>query len=102
MTPSAPPRRVLVTYESTPSRDIYPRISDDLHRQLPLRNIHWKSSTRHIRTIQSLELKFSSFESVAAEQPQQMPVSLLERPYLHLLFVSCDVSNSIISYCSPD
>lgn len=60
------------------------KISPEVHRQLPLRNLHWKSASRSIRTIQSLHLNFkplSSFDDTTG---------LLERPYLNLLFVLCD------------
>lgn len=82
-------RRVTVSYEAVPGSGDWERIQPNVERHLPLTNLHWKSGSRSIRTIQSLALDlqpFSTFKEDAAA-----PVRLLERPYLHLLFVVCDV-----------
>lgn len=67
------------------------KILKDLKLQLPLRNLHWKSSTRTIRTLQSLNnLNFKPLFELNNNYNNNN--SLLDRPYLHLLFVICDVS----------
>ncbi|KAL9006889.1 MAG: hypothetical protein Q9188_000344 [Gyalolechia gomerana] len=45
-----------VTVEYTDPSGIYPVISRDLHRHLPLRNLHWNSATRPLRSIASLHI----------------------------------------------
>lgn len=45
-----------VTVEYTDPSGIYPVISSDLQRQLPLRNLHWNSATRPLRSIASLHV----------------------------------------------
>lgn len=87
-------KRVTVSYEAVPGHGDWDRIKADLERQLPLKNLHWKSANRTIRTIQSLELDFKPFSFYKDEQSNASPSRLLERPYLHLLFVVCDVSPS--------
>jgi trafficking protein particle complex subunit 10 len=58
---------------------------------LPLRNLHWKSSNRPLRSIQSLQVEMRQYSTSAEEQPHQMPISLLEKPYLNMMLVKCDV-----------
>ncbi|KAL8841792.1 MAG: hypothetical protein Q9170_000825 [Blastenia crenularia] len=45
-----------VTVEYTDPSDIYPVISGDLQRHLPLQNLHWNSATRPLRSIASLHI----------------------------------------------
>jgi hypothetical protein len=84
---------VSVSYDSVPTIQEWERIKPDVERHLPLNNLHWKSSSRTIRTIQSLALNFQPIASFDLQKPTNR---LLDRPYLHLLFVSCDVSSCII------
>ena len=91
MTAQQPERRVLVTYSAVPSLDVWQKVQPDLVAQLPLRNLHWKPSTRSLRTIQTLQLDLRALQSLAEEKTQHVPLNILERPYLHLLFVSCEV-----------
>lgn len=65
-------------------------IEAEVLRQLPLKNLHWKSKSANrpgISTIQSLQV---NFRPLASFDPK-VSLPLLERPYLHLLFVLCDV-----------
>ncbi|KAL8720330.1 MAG: hypothetical protein Q9225_002792 [Loekoesia sp. 1 TL-2023] len=48
--------RFLPLVEYTDPSSIYPVISGDLKRQLPLRNLHWNSATRPLRSIASLHI----------------------------------------------
>lgn len=59
---------------------------------LPLRNLHWKSSNRPLRSIQSLQVEMRQYSPSGDEQPHQMPISLLEKPYLNMMLVKCDVN----------
>jgi len=80
-----------VAYDALPSTADYESVRADVERQLPLRNIHWvrkSSATRTIRTIQALPL---DIRSLAAFGEAPTKPNLLERPYLYLLFVVCDV-----------
>jgi hypothetical protein len=83
--------RVRVSYEALPGPGDYEFVRSDVERQLPLRNLHWvrtSGANRSIRTIQSLPVDFRPLHSFGSNQGA---LSLLERPYLHLLFVVCDV-----------
>lgn len=77
---------VIVSYEVLGGD--WSKIALDVESQLPLTNLHWKSASRTIRTIQTLDLEFQPLITFSDELT---PVSLLDRPYLHLLFVICDV-----------
>ena len=61
---------------------------------LPLRNLHWKSTNRPLRSIQSLQVEMRQYAPSGDEQPHQMPISLLEKPYLNMMLVKCDVTLS--------
>lgn len=85
-----------VSYEALPGPGDYEFVRADVDRQLPLRNLHWVRTTganRTIRTIQSLSVDFRPLSAFGANQTA---LSLLERPYLNLLFVVCDVSAAIL------
>ncbi|GAA5838645.1 hypothetical protein JCM11251_003252 [Rhodosporidiobolus azoricus] len=83
-------RGIPVAYEALPSTADYEMVRADVERQLPLRNLHWvrkSGASRTIRTIQALPLHFRPLEAFSDAR-----ADLLERPYLHLLFVVCDDS----------
>ncbi|THH29639.1 hypothetical protein EUX98_g4553 [Antrodiella citrinella] len=59
--------------------------------QLPLRNLHWKSSLRpNIRTIQELKVNVIQAETKRDEHTSQIPQSVLEKPLLNAYIVVCD------------
>ncbi|KAF8136643.1 trafficking protein particle complex subunit 10 [Boletus edulis] len=62
-----------------------------LRSQLPLRSIHWRSASRpSIRTIQELEVTLVALDSLRDELTSQVPLTLLEKPLLNLLVVTCE------------
>jgi hypothetical protein len=80
-----------VAYDALPSTSDFETVRADVERQLPLRNLHWvrkSSAARTIRTIQALPL---DIRPLAAFGEAPSKPNLLERPYLYLLFVVCDV-----------
>lgn len=84
--------RVAVAYEALPSAGDYESVRKDIERQLPLRNLHWvrkNAANRSIRTINDLRVEFEPLKSFPEVSNGG---NLLNRPYLHLLFVVCDVS----------
>ncbi|SCV73847.1 BQ2448_6277 [Microbotryum intermedium] len=92
MDSSVPERhRVSVSYSCLPSLTDFEPIRADVQRQSPLRNLHWVRKTganRSVRTIQSLPIVWRPLDSNSDLQA----LSLLERPYLHVLFVVCEYS----------
>lgn len=81
-------KQVSIAYEALPAAKDYEAIRADVQRQIPLRNLHWvrsSSANRTIRTIQTLPLDVRPLSSFTGA------TELLERPYLNLLFVVCDV-----------
>lgn len=90
---------VRVSYESLPGQGDYELVRADVERQLPLRNLHWVRKTganRSIRTIQALPIDFKPLDYFGTHQA----VNLLARPYLHVLFVVCDVSSASDLLCA--
>ena len=87
---------VLISY-SAPSTFLaspnWSKVYAALLAQLPLRNIHWKSPSRaSVSTIQELDVTLVSLESVRDELTSQVPVTILERPLLHIYVVYCEVA----------
>ncbi|TXT05006.1 hypothetical protein VHUM_03826 [Vanrija humicola] len=86
-----PPREVLVTYT------LYPSGNGDLHRavegviaQFPLRNLHWKSSSRtSLRTIQEVDVNLVDLGEVPPPK-ESVSGSVLETPLVNICFVACD------------
>ena len=82
---------------------LYPSFSRELRRRLPLRHLHWKSTSRPVRTIdtlnvtlvpdeESLDVKDSGSasrsESLRKERRHQIP-GLRRTPYLKLYLLQC-------------
>jgi len=88
-------QRVLISYTAPPAFLASPnwtKVHGTLLAQLPLRNIHWKSASRSsVRTIQELDVTLVSFDSLRDEHTSQVPVTLLEKPLLHIYIVHCEV-----------
>jgi hypothetical protein len=90
---SSSTRRVIVSLEFLPGNtSVQTPITNEFSSHLPLTDLQWKSSSRSTtRTIETLSLDFQPFsEAVRDAPPQQIPINLLERPYLHLLFIASD------------
>ena len=85
------PSWIIVHFIDYDPFNVWSLIQEDFIAHLPLRNLHWKSSTRPLRSIQSLEIEMRPYQPSAEEQPHQMPISLLQRPYVNIMFVKCDV-----------
>ncbi|KAH7915010.1 trafficking protein particle complex subunit 10 [Hygrophoropsis aurantiaca] len=87
-------QHVLVTYASPPpfqNSEGWKQVLAALRSQLPLRNIHWKSTSRpNIRTIQELDIALVALDSFRDEHTSQIPVTLLEKPLLNLYIVTCE------------
>jgi len=75
--------------------NVWSLIEEDFTAHLPLRNLHWKSSSRPLRSIQSLQVEMRQYQPSIEEQQHQMPISLLEKPYLNMMLVKCDVSPAL-------
>ncbi|KXN82613.1 Trafficking protein particle complex subunit 10 [Leucoagaricus sp. SymC.cos] len=84
----------IVTYTTAPSflpTGAWKQIQNALKAQFPLRNIHWKPPSRpSILTIQELEVKLIPFENFRDEHASQIPMTLLEKPLLHIYVVTCE------------
>src|SRR6266511_1161877 len=94
-------QQVLVSYTAPPTFLASPnwnKVHSTILAQLPLRNIHWKSASRSfVRTIQELGVTLVSFESLPEELTSQIPVTVLEKPLLHVYVLHCEVRWSFIT-----
>jgi len=79
-------RVVTVSYECLPSSFDFRLLEPEVLAQVPLRNLHWKSINRSIRTINQLPVQLKPLNALGDDR-----LPLLEKPYLHLLFVISDV-----------
>ncbi|EGO20910.1 hypothetical protein SERLADRAFT_452051 [Serpula lacrymans var. lacrymans S7.9] len=87
-------QHVVVTYATLHAfraSESWIHVHDALRSQLPLRNIHWKSASRPtLRTIQELGVSLVPLDSIRDELTSQIPVTLLEKPFLNLYIVFCE------------
>ncbi|KAK1232281.1 hypothetical protein PQX77_004655 [Marasmius sp. AFHP31] len=87
-------RSVLISYAAPQqflNSPTWTQIQSGLRSHLPLRNIHWKSPSRtSIRTIQELDVSLVQLDSVRDEHTSQVPMTLLEKPFLNVYIVSCE------------
>ena len=89
-----PPYRLQVTLSFLPNDNVKQQLTADFKTHLPLSDLVWRSSSRAVtRTIEGLELDFKDYAEAMSQaaKPMQIPYSLLDKPYLHLLFVTGDV-----------
>ncbi|GIK04526.1 hypothetical protein Aspvir_008609 [Aspergillus viridinutans] len=93
-----------VTVEYTDPSGLFPLVQPVIEDKLPLKNLHWKSPTRPVRSIESLRIGFvpaqletderkpSSDTSRSAPVPHrrhQIP-GLRQTPYLKIYLLRCD------------
>ncbi|KAJ5158141.1 TRAPP II complex TRAPPC10 [Penicillium coprophilum] len=91
-----------VTVEYTDPSGLFPLIQPVIEAKLPLRNLHWKSPTRPVRSIESLRIGFtpaqesnerkSSSDTVhgtVTHRRHQIP-GLRQTPYLKVYLLRCD------------
>ncbi|RHZ64306.1 putative TMEM1 family protein [Aspergillus thermomutatus] len=93
-----------VTVEYTDPSGLFPLVRPVIEDKLPLKNLHWKSPTRPVRSIESLRIGFvpaqhetderkpSSDTSTSAAVPHrrhQIP-GLRQTPYLKIYLLRCD------------
>ncbi|KAF8626389.1 hypothetical protein AX15_005037 [Amanita polypyramis BW_CC] len=87
-------QQVLVTYAAPQAflaSGSWGQIHASLLAQLPLRNIHWKSSGHSVlRTIQELNFILLQFEPIRDELASQIPVTILDKPLLNIYIVTCE------------
>ncbi|KAF5391403.1 hypothetical protein D9757_001971 [Collybiopsis confluens] len=90
----SPQKSIIVSYsaaQSFLSSASWAQILQTLYSQLPLRNIHWKSSSRtSVRTIHQLDVSLVNLDSIRDELTSQIPATLLERPLLNIYIVTCE------------
>ncbi|ORX34725.1 trafficking protein particle complex subunit 10 [Kockovaella imperatae] len=86
-----PSRSVIITYTThPPSSPLLASAIKGIRAQLPLRNLHWKPSTRtSIRTIQELDVRFIELGE-AGSLGKEPGGSVLESPLVHLCLVACE------------
>lgn len=90
-----PPSEVRVAYTLYPagSADLQAAL-EGVNAQFPLRNLHWKSSTRPtLRTMQEVDVRLVDLKDVPPGK-ETVAGSVLESPLVHVCFVCCDVSYS--------
>ncbi|KAF9533525.1 trafficking protein particle complex subunit 10 [Crepidotus variabilis] len=90
-------QKPIITYTAPPTFIASPnwhKVLATISAQLPLRNIHWKPvSQTTLRTIQELDVNLVPFESLRDELTSQVPVTLLEKPLLHIFVFHCEDSD---------
>lgn len=91
-------QRVLVSFSSSQaflSSGNGNQIFAALQSQLPLRNIHWKPTSKaSIRTIQELYVNLLPLDKLRDDHTSQIPVTLLEKPLLNIYIVNCEVCDA--------
>ncbi|KAJ5753030.1 hypothetical protein N7520_009947 [Penicillium odoratum] len=91
-----------VTVEYTDPSEIFPQVQSIIESKLPLKNLHWKSPTRPVRSIESLRIGFVSAQTESTEpkpssdgagtvphRRHQIP-GLRQTPYLKVYLLRCD------------
>lgn len=85
----------LFLVECTDPFDLFENVQPLLGRRLPLRNLHWKSPTRPLRSIKTLQVNLKKDHKSntpldgANHRRHQIP-GLRETPYLKVLLFRCD------------
>ncbi|KAJ5950381.1 TRAPP II complex TRAPPC10 [Penicillium vulpinum] len=95
-----------VTVEYTDPSGLFPLIQPVIESKLPLKNLHWKSPTRPVRSIESLRIGFTPAQESDERKPSsdtvhgtvthrrhQIP-GLRQTPYLKIYLLRCDDNES--------
>ncbi|PWY77431.1 hypothetical protein BO70DRAFT_388249 [Aspergillus heteromorphus CBS 117.55] len=103
MDPSPQAGSSSVTVEYTDPSGLFPLVQPVLADKLPLKNLHWKSPTRPVRSIESLRIGFvpaqhGSDERKSSTDTARGPVThrrhqipgLRQTPYLKIFLLRCD------------
>lgn len=83
-------RKVVASFEVVPAQRDTSQLRANVERQLPLTSLLWKPANRQARTIAAVDLELRQLDT-AALAAASTSTPLFERPFLHLLFVVCDV-----------
>ncbi|KAJ5301668.1 hypothetical protein N7508_006531 [Penicillium antarcticum] len=91
-----------VTVEYTDPSGLFPLVQPVIEAKLPLKNLHWKSPTRPVRSIESLRIGFTPAQEsnerksssdaasgAVAHRRHQIP-GLRQTPYLKIYLLRCD------------
>ncbi|EKM55480.1 uncharacterized protein PHACADRAFT_143869 [Phanerochaete carnosa HHB-10118-sp] len=88
------PQRATITYTAPPSflsTGLWKQVHIALQAQVPLRNLHWKSTSRPtIRTIQELYVNLVAVDALRDEHTSQVPQTILEKPLLNAYIIMCE------------
>ncbi|KAI9729237.1 MAG: hypothetical protein M1834_007029 [Cirrosporium novae-zelandiae] len=101
-----------VTIEYTDPSNIFPIVQESLATRLPLQNLHWKSPSRPLRSIDRLDVEFVSDQrqpastdpdggSTTSANPKrrhQIP-GLRQTPYVKVYLLRCDDNDTYKSTC---
>ena len=80
------------------SSDQWTQIRTAISDQFPLRESVWRSSFRPaVRTIPELAVELVGLETIRDELNSQVPHTLLDKPFLNLYIVTCDVRATLIT-----
>jgi hypothetical protein len=92
----------LLTVEYTDPSGLFPLVQPFVEAKLPLKNLHWKSPTRPVRSIESLRIDFTPAQESSERKPSsdgvpsavthrrhQIP-GLRQTPYLKIYLLRCD------------
>ncbi|GJP97622.1 hypothetical protein CBS115989_3407 [Aspergillus niger] len=103
MDPSPQAGSSSVTVEYTDPSGLFPTVQSILADKLPLKNLHWKSPTRPVRSIESLRIGFvpaqhesderkpstDTASATVTHRRHQIP-GLRQTPYLKIYLLRCD------------
>lgn len=70
--------------------DVFKEVKDAFQAKLPLLNLHWHPPGRPLRSIPSLEVNLVEEQASAETQPQHQLLGLSNAPYLKIIFVKCE------------
>ncbi|KAJ9196715.1 hypothetical protein DTO021D3_5185 [Paecilomyces variotii] len=100
-----------VTVECTDPFNVLPDVQPILEKRLPLRNLHWKSPSRPLRSIESLYIDLVPEKQTDEQNPSNDPTTatiphrrhqipgLRQTPYLKIFFLRCDDNESYKATC---
>lgn len=73
---------------------VYRQLSDQIASKLPLVNLHWNPPSRPLRSIPTLDVDLIEETVVTEQTPKHQMLGLSSAPYLKIMFVRCDDSET--------
>lgn len=96
--PLLAPKTVIAYFDPL---NVYGELKAELHKNIPLTNLHWNHPLRPLRSIKTLDVQFLEENAQVSAPPKHQMLGLSSAPYLKIIFIKCDDNDTYRSTVRP-